>query len=208
MNSLTREQPTKEFTESLSKFSGVVVEWTFWRFESENEPSVDTLRQVVRATCRNAWLDEHNVIDDVALKAASPVRVDWLSFLGHDLLRPFGSNSSLDEHSGFLHAFAYPPFNADCPVVASVSKWKRFVSGIEPTVKRLGPATPEFQQNFKQVLQSAFGTDIRDPRIQFWEWPTNWSTYFDAGHEWWGSFCWSVVTPDRRIVGIVASTTD
>tara|TARA_R100001132_G_scaffold27455_1_gene33721 strand:- start:17013 stop:17204 length:192 start_codon:yes stop_codon:yes gene_type:complete len=41
------------------------------------------------------------------------------------------------------------------------------------------------------------------------QWPTNWSNYFEAGDEWWGSFLWSVSNPDgNQIVVIAASTTD
>lgn len=45
--------------------------------------------------------------------------------------------------------------------------------------------------------------------LEVYEWTTDWSNYFDAGHEWWGAACWSVF--DRslsRYVVIMASTTD
>ena len=41
------------------------------------------------------------------------------------------------------------------------------------------------------------------------QWSTDWSSYFDAGHEWWGSFLWTIRPPDRDwVVVITASTTD
>lgn len=41
------------------------------------------------------------------------------------------------------------------------------------------------------------------------EWTTDWSDYFDAGHEWWGAACWSIYdrSLDRYVV-ILASATD
>ena len=49
------------------------------------------------------------------------------------------------------------------------------------------------------------GTD----KLEVYEWSTDWSNYFDDGHEWWGAACWSVYDKrmDRYIV-IMASTTD
>ncbi|MBV9851394.1 MAG: hypothetical protein JO250_17125 [Armatimonadetes bacterium] len=45
--------------------------------------------------------------------------------------------------------------------------------------------------------------------VTFYEWSTDWSTYFDAGHEWWGAFLWTVHnTKTNLILGIGASTTD
>lgn len=45
--------------------------------------------------------------------------------------------------------------------------------------------------------------------LEVYEWTTDWSNYFDAGHEWWGAACWSIYdrSLDRYVV-IMASTTD
>lgn len=45
--------------------------------------------------------------------------------------------------------------------------------------------------------------------LEMLEWSTDWSDYFDAGHEWWGASCWSIY--DRkleRFIVIMASDTD
>ncbi len=49
------------------------------------------------------------------------------------------------------------------------------------------------------------GTD----KLEVYEWDTNWSDYFDDGHEWWGTLCLTVYdqTLDRFVV-IMASATD
>lgn len=40
-------------------------------------------------------------------------------------------------------------------------------------------------------------------------WPTDWSNYFDAGHEWWGAFFWTIEDARRDWVTVVAaSSTD
>jgi len=46
-------------------------------------------------------------------------------------------------------------------------------------------------------------------RLIVYEWTTDWSDYFDDGHEWWGAACWSVYDPLlNRYVVLLASTTD
>lgn len=45
--------------------------------------------------------------------------------------------------------------------------------------------------------------------LEAYEWTTDWSDYFDAGHEWWGAACRSVYDKSlNRFVVILASTTD
>lgn len=45
--------------------------------------------------------------------------------------------------------------------------------------------------------------------LEVYAWTTDWSNYFDAGHEWWGTACWSVYDKSlHRYVVIMASTTD
>lgn len=45
--------------------------------------------------------------------------------------------------------------------------------------------------------------------LEVYEWTTDWSNYFDDGHEWWGAACWSIYDRSlNRFVVIMASTTD
>ena len=40
-------------------------------------------------------------------------------------------------------------------------------------------------------------------------WTTDWSDYFDEGHEWWGAGCWTVYDAlAERCAVILASATD
>ena len=45
--------------------------------------------------------------------------------------------------------------------------------------------------------------------LEVYEWSTDWSEYFDEGHEWWGALCYSVYdkSSDRYVI-ILASATD
>ena len=65
-------------------------------------------------------------------------------------------------------------------------------------------ATPE---DFERVNDALFPKGI--DALEVYEWTTDWSNYFEAGHEWWGTACWSVY--DRhldRFAVLFASATD
>ena len=61
-------------------------------------------------------------------------------------------------------------------------------------------------EDFKKVNEVLFpnGTDTLD----IYEWTTDWSDFFDAGHEWYGACCWSVYdkTMNRYVVMLVSAT--
>lgn len=92
-------------------------------------------------------------------------------------------NERVDDGSGtgFAYAFSSPPYTIQIPA------------------KELGPLFDEF---LKMIIGGSETSTV-------YEWPTEWSNYFDAGKEWWGSFLWTVSNPGcNRIVVIAASTTD
>ena len=61
-------------------------------------------------------------------------------------------------------------------------------------------------EDFRNVNEALFpnGTDALD----IYEWTTDWSDYFDDGHEWYGACCWSVYDQslDRYVVMLVSAT--
>ena len=61
-------------------------------------------------------------------------------------------------------------------------------------------------EDFKKVNEVLFpnSTDVLD----IYEWTTDWSDYFDAGHEWYGACCWSIYdkTLNRYVVMLVSAT--
>ncbi|MBP3897176.1 MAG: hypothetical protein J6D57_05000, partial [Mogibacterium sp.] len=62
-------------------------------------------------------------------------------------------------------------------------------------------------EDFKKVNEVLFpdGTDALD----IYEWTTDWSDFFDAGHEWYGACCWTVYDKSlNRYVVMLVSATD
>ncbi len=63
------------------------------------------------------------------------------------------------------------------------------------------------EADFDKVNATLFprGTDA----LEIYEWSTDWSAYFDDGHEWWGTLCLSIYDHRlKRFVIILASATD
>ena len=93
-------------------------------------------------------------------------------------------------------------------------------AGWEPNEENFGTTVPYWYalmepvhgrrnkpEDFKKVNEVLFpnGTDTLD----IYEWTTDWSDYFDAGHEWYGACCWSVYDKTRsRYVVMLVSATD
>ena len=61
-------------------------------------------------------------------------------------------------------------------------------------------------EDFKKVNEVLFpnGTD----KLDIYEWTTDWSEFFDDGHEWYGASCWSIYdhSMDRYVVMLVSAT--
>ncbi len=61
-------------------------------------------------------------------------------------------------------------------------------------------------EDFKKVNEFLFpnGTD----KLDIYEWSTDWSDFFDDGHEWYGACCWSIYdkSMDRYVVMLVSAT--
>ncbi len=61
-------------------------------------------------------------------------------------------------------------------------------------------------EDFKTVNEALFpnGTDA----LEIYEWTTDWSDFFDAGHEWYGACCWSIYdkSMNRYVVMLVSAT--
>lgn len=62
-------------------------------------------------------------------------------------------------------------------------------------------------EDFELVNRTLFpeGTDM----LEVYDWTTDWSNYFDAGREWWGTMCYSIYDQKtNRYAVIMASSTD
>ncbi|MDO4478677.1 MAG: hypothetical protein Q4B73_06550 [Lachnospiraceae bacterium] len=100
----------------------------------------------------------------------------------------------------------------DAPNVdGKIPYWYAFVEppcGSEPVVKDDKIVRDEYgQEDFEAVNGALFPNGVR--QLTVYDWTTDWSDYFDAGHEWWGTGCWSIYDPSmQRYVVIMASSTD
>jgi hypothetical protein len=71
----------------------------------------------------------------------------------------------------------------------------------------LSGTTDEMVQLFEKINEFVLGNTPE--QIDIISWSTDWSNYFDAGHEWWGAFFWTIRRADSdQVVVIGASTTD
>lgn len=67
--------------------------------------------------------------------------------------------------------------------------------------------TETLESYLKIILQAHNNFNPNDLKIISWS--DNWSTYFNDGKEWWGTFCWTVYdSRNNTVVFIAASSTD
>ncbi|MGY3777090.1 hypothetical protein [Isobaculum melis] len=65
---------------------------------------------------------------------------------------------------------------------------------------------PTGRKDFKKLNQLLFPNQ---QDLIIYRWNDDWSDYFDAGKEWWGTFYWTIYDPStNRMTVIGASTTD
>lgn len=61
---------------------------------------------------------------------------------------------------------------------------------------------------FEQLNEALFG-EMTQSNLNIYSWTVNWSNYFDAGKEWWGSFYWTLENLEKsNVIVIGASSTD
>ena len=108
-----------------------------------------------------------------------------------------------------------------CPNIVKTDHYGNvwYDAGWEPNDENCGTTVPYWYalmepvhgrnnkpEDFKKVNEVLFpnGTDVLD----IYAWTTDWSDYFDDGHEWYGACCWSVYdkTLNRYAVMLVSAT--
>lgn len=95
-------------------------------------------------------------------------RIDLAEFWGLDDMEPKRWNKdaySLPENEGYKRSFWYPPYTMDA-------------------------TEKEKLELFCEINKYVLGNDPKAAEI--FAWSTDWSTYFDRGHEWWGAFYWTI----------------
>lgn len=112
---------------------------------------------------------------------------------------PGGRSSSIFE--GLAHALLDPPYSLRRPV----------------SFGRLGsPGYAEKERAWMRDVLRDFCAEVlalddpkRSSHLRIHRWPTDWSNYFAAGHEWWGASFWTIEdTRNGWITVIGASSTD
>ncbi|MBR6323131.1 MAG: hypothetical protein IKR59_09690 [Lachnospiraceae bacterium] len=108
-----------------------------------------------------------------------------------------------------------------CPNIVKTDYYGnvRYDAGWRPDDENIGTTVPYWYalmepiygrrntpEDFKKVNEILFpnGTDALD----IYEWTTDWSDFFDDGHEWYGACCWSAYdkTLNRYVVMLVSAT--
>ena len=75
-----------------------------------------------------------------------------------------------------------------------------------PHTLRLKDSIKDEGDFFFEFFNELFG-DLN--QIEVYEWSTDFSSYFDAGKEWWGEFYWTVYSFEKELfIAITASTSD
>jgi hypothetical protein len=123
---------------------------------------------------------------DESKLTGEPIR--FSTFWGADDVepKPLGDRAwSIPNVDGYKTAFFHPPYG---------------LFGLKDS-----PA--EQAQLFASINRYVLGPEPE--RAEFFSWSTDWSNYFQAGHEWWGAFYWTIRPADsQRMVVVAASSTD
>jgi hypothetical protein len=201
--------------------AGGIVGYAIFEVEPPEEVDVDAHRRAAMLTVAKAMRrDQAWELDDAAdrptaadVAAMSPVKISAQEFFGplwaptREVLIVHGrSDRFLNDYfyandpettrhvldhlkslpeigTGYSYAFSDPPYRMHC-------------------------SNQRLSELFVEINQQLFPYDLYAAGVEIYRWPTHFSSYFDAGDEWWGSFLWTVSWPGWRIVGLTASTTD
>lgn len=79
-----------------------------------------------------------------------------------------------------------------------------YAAAFSDPVHGLGLSKKQLHDFFNEVNTILFN-DFKDD-LEIMQWPTDWSSYFDAGHEWWGAYWWTVHNRTKKQLIIVAAS--
>jgi len=112
-------------------------------------------------------------------------QVSFAKFWGTDDVepQPVGDRAwSIPNIDGYKTAFFHPPYG-------------------------LRGSSSEKHELFARINRFVLGTEPE--RAEIYSWSTDWSNYFEAGHEWWGAYYWTIRPADsERMVVVAGSSTD
>lgn len=149
-------------------------------------------------------------IDEDAARSLVPVQITWEKFLG--LRYEFERQGLIVRGKGdFWNSFF---FYSDPAKKRNIIPSEEIDYGIGTGFAYAFSSPPYRIQLSAEALGKLFDKFLNfiicgSSNSIIYEWPTNWSNYFEAGEEWWGSFLWTLSNPDsNQIIVIAASTTD
>lgn len=117
----------------------------------------------------------------IPLEKTATLPLEELALLETELDKNIFSHGELGQYlSNYQFAFSYPPYH---------------LHGLdEHAEERLFPA----------INYELFGDNWE--ALTIYNWSTDWADYFNEGHEWWGSFLWTVYSTQTKVlVGIAVS---
>lgn len=138
------------------------------------------------------WANEH-ASDQTPVDRFFRVTWDATRLVGHPVTyevfrgaedvvpTPIGRDAwSMPERDGYRPAFFHPPYNLR-------GTWQ------------------ENEQLYASIAYWVLGSD--PSRCEIFAWSTDWSNYFDAGHEWWGAFYWTIRQPGSDVFTVIGAST-
>jgi hypothetical protein len=103
-----------------------------------------------------------------------------------------------DKGNGLVYALYNPPYGFLPPGIERGQKWNA------GNAAKLEAAQKEFLDRFLAVLDIDPNRSVHE--LMVYKISDNWSNFFDAGKEWWGTFFWTILHRDRREVTVIAAS--
>ncbi|MGY3777088.1 hypothetical protein [Isobaculum melis] len=197
------EKETLNFEETMAKhhigMDYLVPEYAFFKIDHyqgiethqlaaiEGLEKMAQLRNIVRDKRIELWAKQDNVTREELLKSHG-----WADkFMGYSVI-PAAMEAEQVDPTNFFKEYQHADDEFEESYYYSVTKPPRnYLNG---------------KKDFKKLNQLIFPNQ-KD--LIIYRWNDDWSDYFDAGKEWWGTFFWTIYDPStNRMTVIGGSITD
>ena len=139
-----------------------------------------------------------------AIEQDIPEQLSWDEFLE--------KSRNVPDEQTYMYAFFNPPYSGMYRELKKPEEKRHYFMKLasknqeEVFEAKLIPILPACKELFDSLNAKLF-CDLE--KLTIYRWGTNCSDYFDAGEEWWGTFFWTIYSPQHDwYVGILGSTTD
>jgi len=185
-----------EFYETLKQYDRTVIDYCLMENDSSDRGYLSHKEAVLFAMGR---LTEQYPWISIDPDKASAVKISQEKMLF------FPAKPRKETSSGTIR------YQIDFRPDGRIPYWYAFVRpphGTGPVVRNGKTVRQEYgREDFEAVNRALFpqGTD----ELEVYEWSTDWSNYFNAGKEWWGTICCSIYDKKmKRYAVLMASSTD